>query len=507
MATDFRESHALQRKLRYEPCEQEHIRTCGHVQGHGILIGVTPRDFKILYLSAHIEPICEESVQDLLGEHLNKLILQSHSLERLLKIEPNTSCYLPNFINGKGGIPFDVYAHHSEKDLLLLECFGPSAARNIPEIFWTSIFEMSEEEVYDCLFSHLDHILEYHRALIYKFQPDGSGLVTKEHIQSTSSAETVRYLGLRYPATDIPKIVRDLYLENPIRYIANINEASLPIVGLCSESKPSSLDLTKLLTRAVSPFHANYLRNMGVTGACSCAIVIQGKLWGLLSIHQKKPQLITYKALCAIQSLAKTLSEFLRSKSISDQMQFFDHENMNTKAWINLLLGQSPPRSLFFGSTLAKFFGAQGFAFFNGETWIHEGDVPDRGALMSLATTVASGKHWGIFQTDCLYAEHPAIAKMMPDSCGVTIGWCHNRISKDPYFLIWLKKEFKTMVKWGSYTEFPDVKSMPEGDFSAASPRTSFGLWQESITLHSETWSKESQYVARNLLNLLMACP
>ena len=39
------------------------------------------------------------------------------------------------------------------------------------------------------------------------------------------------------------------------------------------------LDLTMAITRAVSPVHIEYLRNMGVGASLSISIIADGKLW------------------------------------------------------------------------------------------------------------------------------------------------------------------------------------------------------------------------------------
>ena len=53
----------------------------------------------------------------------------------------------------------------------------------------------------------------FHRVMVYQFQPDDSGAVVAE----SKHQDLEPFLGLRYPASDIPKQARDLYLLNRIR--------------------------------------------------------------------------------------------------------------------------------------------------------------------------------------------------------------------------------------------------------------------------------------------------
>ncbi len=70
------------------------------------------------------------------------------------------------------------------------------------------------------------------------------------------------------PASDIPKIARDLYLKNPSRLIADVHSATVPIVGQTARAAgPDLLRAAQRLARASS----STLRNMQVGASCSFA--------------------------------------------------------------------------------------------------------------------------------------------------------------------------------------------------------------------------------------------
>jgi light-regulated signal transduction histidine kinase (bacteriophytochrome) len=148
---------------------------------------------------------------------------------------------------------------------------------------------------------------------------------------------------------------------------------------------------------------------------------------------------------------------------------------------------------------LARFFDAQGFAMFDGETWTQEGLTPPIEALELLLNEATKRKPWGIFQTDCLTSDFPLYATSIPDICGITVGWCRTKKTKKPYYLVWTKQEAILSVRWGSRTTFPTSQ-----DFSQSSPTTSFGQWQAHMSKHSAAWSKESDFVAHSMINTLM---
>jgi hypothetical protein len=65
----------------------------------------------------------------------------------------------------------------------------------------------------------------FDRAMVYRFLPDGSGVVAAED----ASAGLELFLGLHYPASDIPKQARELYRRNWLRAIPNINYIAAPL--------------------------------------------------------------------------------------------------------------------------------------------------------------------------------------------------------------------------------------------------------------------------------------
>ncbi len=123
----------------------------------------------------------------------------------------------------------------------------------------------------------------YGRVMLYEFKADWSGEVVAE--KATRVAGT--YLGLRFPATDIPAIARALYAQLPYRHIPDVNRAPITILG--SSTQGTALDLTWSDLRSVSPVHLEYLRNMQVAAAFSVSVMVEGKLWGLVACHHTEP--------------------------------------------------------------------------------------------------------------------------------------------------------------------------------------------------------------------------
>ena len=115
------------------------------------------------------------------------------------------------------------------------------------------------------------------RVMYYHFREDGDGEVSAE---VCSSKEYGSYLGLRYPASDIPLVARQLYVLNPWRLIPDIQAEA---VALLSSEAQQVADLSLTDLRSVSPVHVQYLANMGVRASPSFPLLMNGELVGLIA--------------------------------------------------------------------------------------------------------------------------------------------------------------------------------------------------------------------------------
>ena len=123
----------------------------------------------------------------------------------------------------------------------------------------------------------------FDRIMIYRFLDDDAGHVVAEAREETSSS----FLNHHFPATDIPRQARALYVRNPVRVIPDAAYAPQPLRG--GEGRPP-LDMSDCGLRSVSPIHLQYLKNMGVRASLSLSIVVDDKLWGLFACHHYSPR-------------------------------------------------------------------------------------------------------------------------------------------------------------------------------------------------------------------------
>ena len=137
-------------------------------------------------------------------------------------------------------------------------------------------------ELMDSAVRSLRRLTGFDRIMAYQFLEDGAGEVVAE----AKSPGVDSFLGLRYPASDIPKIVRKLMVRCPFRIISDVDDGHSELIV---EAKTPPIDLSPAQLRGVSPIHMEYLKNMKVRSSMNTSIIVRGELWGLFAFHHCQP--------------------------------------------------------------------------------------------------------------------------------------------------------------------------------------------------------------------------
>ena len=141
--------------------------------------------------------------------------------------------------------------------------------------------------------------------MFYRFHDDGHGSVDAEARQPGLEP----YLGLHYPASDIPAQARQLYLKNWLRLIVDARATPVQIVPTLRPDTQAPLDLSFAVLRSVSPIHLEYMANMGVRASMSMSLIVKNRLWGLIScLDHTGPRRISYEMRAACEFIARLTS-------------------------------------------------------------------------------------------------------------------------------------------------------------------------------------------------------
>jgi len=130
-------------------------------------------------------------------------------------------------------------------------------------------------------------ITGYDRVMAYRFAEDGHGEVIAEALADGLDP----YLGLHYPASDVPPQARRLYLRQRVGAIANSSYDPVPLLVDPRVDDGVPLDLTHSALRSVSPIHREYMRNMKTAASLTIALVAHDELWGMLVCRHSTPRI------------------------------------------------------------------------------------------------------------------------------------------------------------------------------------------------------------------------
>ena len=150
----------------------------------------------------------------------------------------------------------------------------------------------------------LQELNGFDRVMVYRFDSDWNGTVIAEARQPQVEAS---YLGLTFPASDIPPQARQLFQQAAARPTIDVACDPQPLLYADGVSGPA--DLSHCSYRAVAPVHREYLGNMAVRASLTLALTVRGKLWGLVACHHLSgPRKVDPLQLALLRTLSEILS-------------------------------------------------------------------------------------------------------------------------------------------------------------------------------------------------------
>ena len=330
----------------------------------------------------------------------------------------------------------------------------------------------------------------FDRVMVYRFDDDGAGEVIAEAARS----DLERFLGLRYPASDIPQQARALYLRNWLRIICDIN-AKPSVVEPYSDADGRPLDLSHSKLRAVSPIHIEYLQNMGVGASMSVSILSHGKLWGLFACHHYSERRISYARRTAAELYGQMFSLLLESQ----EREAAAHFELSARELHNRLMGaiasDSPPFEVLasFLDDFCEVISCDGVGVAVNGKYAMRGATPDEAQFTALLRFLNQTS------PSQVYVSHELQERYDPGKAFVdrVAGLLAVPISRTPRdYLVFFRKEVARHVNWAGDPTKPVVAG-PLGD--RLTPRKSFELWRETVRGQCSHWTDVDRRIAESL--------
>jgi diguanylate cyclase (GGDEF)-like protein len=484
--------------VRLEACEREPIHLSGAIQPYGALLVVDPISDIIVQAAGDLArvldfhgPAVGERAQAVLGVSLAEL---TERAENSLGGEP---IYLAT-VGPFGGGAQMVLTAHRWGDVVIVEASpaGRSASaatslaaiRSISESVWTACGLVEACEV---AASAVRRISGYDRVMIYRFLPDGAGVVVAE-VRDDGAPP---FLHHRFPASDIPAQARELYRRSTIRVIPDVDYAPWPLEPALLPRTNLPLDMSQCGLRSVSPVHVQYLRNMGVDASMSVSLLVQGELWGLIACHNSNPRVVPYEALEICRHVGQTLSGRIQSHETSEASRVARERGAAEGAVLAALAGAEDPGGLLLGlsADLLQIAPSDGIAICMRGAVVTAGVAPEEAEVRRIMTWLAGRLCQSeAFVTDRLpevWSEAQSLASVASGVLSVSVP------ADDPMSLMWFRSEQIEEVDWAGN---PDEHSDQDPRFGALGPRRSFRSWRETVRGRSAPWDASDVQRARD---------
>ncbi|MCJ9671784.1 MULTISPECIES: HWE histidine kinase domain-containing protein [unclassified Neorhizobium] len=474
-------------------CDREPIHIPGSIQPHGCLIACDAAGSVVMQHSANVADMLAIT-GEINGQRLEDIVggEAAHTLRNALATSDNPARpALRHGLKFASGAAFDVSIHRFESKVILE--FEPASTdsdqplevarmlisriRNVASL--DRLIESSVRLIYA--------MLGYDRVMIYRFEEDGAGKVVSEY----KRRDLESFKGQYFPAGDIPKQARALYVKNTIRVISDASNPRIPIVPETDETG-EALDLSFAHLRSVSPIHCEYLRNMGVAASMSISVVVDNELWGLIACHHYSPKILSMPQRVAAETFGEFFSLHL---SALRQRQLMETAGQARRSLDRFLQAASHHADItaLLRSSLAEFgqmLACDGIGLWLGGVLTGEGAVPPQDRIAELAEFVggvAGGKIWSSFQ---LSTDLPEI-RISPDMvCGVLA----IPLSQRPRdYLFFFRREMVETLNWAGNPE-KSYETGPLGD--RLTPRKSFAIWREMVHRQAQPWSDSDREIA-----------
>ncbi|KAK3022168.1 hypothetical protein RJ639_045363 [Escallonia herrerae] len=365
----------------------------------------------------------------------------------------------------------------------------------------------SMERLCDTMVQEVFELTGYDRVMTYKFHDDDHG----EVISEVTKPGLDPYLGLHYPATDIPQAARFLFMKNKVRMICDCRAKHVKV--LQDEKLAFDLTLCGSTLRAPHSCHLQYMENMTSIASLVMAVVVnyvdgageisdpaepqkRKRLWGLVVCHNESPRFVPFPLRYACEFLAQVFAIHV-NKELELENQIFEKNILRTQTLLCDLLMRDAPLGIVSQSP-----NVMDLVKCDGAILLYKSKIYKMGVSPSdyhLHDIVAWLSEYHMdstgLSTDSLYdAGYPGALAIGDVVCGMA---AVRITSRD--MLFWFRSPTAAEVRWGGAKHERGEKD----DGKKMHPRSSFKAFLEVVKTRSLPW-KEYEMDAIHSLQLIL---
>jgi two-component system, chemotaxis family, sensor kinase Cph1 len=413
-------------------------------------------------------------------------------------------------LDARHGVPSLDLSMHTVDGVVVAEFEATSRGEGptIPNDYWLVKRSVARLQAATTLVEFCQFVCEEIRALtqldrvmVYKFHADTHGEVFAE----SRRKDLAPWLGLHYPAEDIPTPVREVFRRIWIRPLVDVQGDVAELVPLLNPETGKPLTMTYCALRAASVMYTEYLQNMGVRASLTMPIRRDDKLWGLIACHHYTPALVPYRIRAACEHLAQVVS--LQHKAAADREHFVYRLQMEEvhQRLVALAARTGGLEGLIGGKpNLLDAMDASGVALYHRNRWWCVGNTPATNDLDALGEWLKGhfsedSSARSVYATDSLSVDYPPASTFRAAASGL-LAVPLSRNAK--HLLLWFRPETIQTVQWGGNPHEKPLILGPHGP--RLTPRKSFEVFVESVSGRSLPWKDVEIDAAIRLRVLIM---
>ena len=444
---------------RLEECAREPIRTPGTIQSHGTLLGVDPATGVVVTASENAAAWLGRPLADAGSDALDYAARTGNAVDPVRVVWDGVAA--DAIVHRAGGLAI-VELEPVIDGVEYVRTGVVGAIQRLSAL--TTIDELRREAA-----AEIRGLTGFDRVMIYHFHDDGHG----EVVADDRIPELEPYLGLHFPSSDIPPQARQLYVTKLCRAIVSTSDAGIPLVSTAGD--PRALDLSSAELRSVSPYHLQYMRNMGQASTVSFSLVERGRLVGMITCAHGSVRRLPVLLRRSLEVLTTQIGMQLSSIGEIERLRHTVEVRERRAALLAPLYASDDiPAALLGGPrTVLDLVPADGVVVrLDGVSRV-AGTVPAPPAIERLLDGLAGAP----FVSECLSLDRPDLADLLPGVAGLLVV----PLDAEGDTLVFVRGEVAREIAW---LGDPGMANRPD----EVSPRTSFSAWKRSVSGRSEPW-------------------
>jgi len=486
-------------------CGSLPINFINSIQDYGYVFVLEREKLSIIQVSENVGDVLNSSFQQLIGMPFEAIVTTSDFARLKTIFSEKNATRIPLTLSLKhNDQSFYSLIHVYPQHLIIeMEAVDELKGRKFTEVF-QEVKNLSGEieqadsviEVCNITVKELRKLSGFDGVLMYTFDENWNGRVVAED----KDDRLEHYLGQTFPASDVPKQARELYLKNPYRLIPNRNYKPSRLYPVINQLSNSFTDLSSCNLRGVPGVHLEYMGNMGINASMSIRVIKNGQLWALISCHNIEPKYLDYEICAVFEWLSIVISNRISLILNQEEYNFsIELQSKRTALTDSIYAGEDITEGLISatGPNILSLFNADGAAVVINGRVETLGSVPEKDDLENLLLWLEGKNVNKVFSTSNLpglYGDAEAYTH-----CGSGILVIPIDSERGDY-VICFRPEVVETIDWGGN---PNEAINFEPDGKSYHPRNSFKLWKERLLMHSEPWNLKELEVADSLRNFL----